>query len=106
MCCSTNAACSKSAKKVQQVSGAMQVLRAQNEQKSGSNWVVLDGCHTSQSAAALAETVRGLFPSSPVAVIAAMADDKDHRAVMSALRFMQPAVVVFTTVPIAGGMHR
>ena len=84
----------------------LQVSRAQNEQKSSSNWLVLDGCHTAQSAAALADTVKGLFPSSPVALIVAMADDKDHKAVMAALRGLQPAVVVFTTVPIAGGMQR
>lgn len=86
--------------------GRIQVSRAQNEQKSSSNWLVLDGCHTAQSAAALADTVKGLFPSSPVALIVAMADDKDHKVVMAALRGLQPAVVVFTTAPIAGGMQR
>ena len=68
--------------------------------------MVLDGSHTAQSAAALAATVRELFPDSPVALIIAMAEDKDHKAVMAALRAVRPAVVVFTTVPIAGGLQR
>ncbi|GIL73282.1 hypothetical protein Vretimale_4873 [Volvox reticuliferus] len=42
----------------------------------------------------------------PVALILAMADDKDHRGVVMALRAMQPRVVVFTSVPIAGSYRR
>lgn len=81
-------------------------MQMDNEQGIPTNWLVLDGAHTAQSAAALAGTVRGIFPDSPVALIIAMADDKDHKAVMAALRAVRPAVVVFTTVPIAGGTHR
>ncbi len=42
-------------------------------------WFVLDGAHTPESARALANTLRGVFPSNPVALVMAMADDKDHR---------------------------
>ncbi len=35
-----------------------------------------------------------------------MAADKDHRAVVSELRGVEPKVVVFTTVPIAGSYRR
>ena len=82
----------------------MQVQRRQDGDCS--NWLVLDGAHTAQSAAALADIVTELFPGRPVALIIAMADDKDHKAVMAAMRAMRPLVVVFTTVPIAGSMQR
>ncbi len=84
----------------------MQVVQMHNAQKTPTNWLVLDGAHTAQSAAALADTVRGMFPDNPVALIIAMADDKDHKAVMAALRAVRPAVVVFTTVPIAAATQR
>lgn len=121
-------------------------------------WVVLDGAHTAESAQALAATLREVFPSAPVAVVLAMAEDKQHRwagwgwllgggfviapqhhracllqwrtdrhsseprsdpptflppSICNAcrefcqqLRAIQPAVVVFTSVPIAGGAAR
>lgn len=73
----------------------------------GEAWVVLDGAHTAQSAVALATTVRHIFPDNPVALIVAMADDKDHRAVMAELRGgVRPALVIFTTVDIAGSAQR
>jgi folylpolyglutamate synthase/dihydropteroate synthase len=46
-------------------------------------WVVLDGAHTPESAAALARTLRAAFPTAPVAVVLAMAEDKEHRWVRS-----------------------
>jgi hypothetical protein len=42
-------------------------------------WVVLDGAHTSESARALAQTLREVFPTAPVAIVMAMAEDKQHR---------------------------
>ena len=77
-----------------------------SKQGSHKSCLLLDGAHTAQSAAALAETVRELFPEQPVALIVAMADDKDHKAVMLALRAVRPAVVLFTSVDIAGSSHR
>ncbi len=70
-------------------------------------YVVLDGAHTEDSAAALAAAVRSVFPSpTPVALLLAMAADKEHRAVVAALRGLQPRVAIFTTVPIAGSYRR
>lgn len=68
--------------------------------------VVLDGAHTPESAAALATTLRQVFPAAPVALVLAMAGDKAHREVCMALRAVQPHVVVFTSVAIAGGRQR
>lgn len=62
--------------------------------------VVLDGAHTPGSAAALSETVRGFFPDAPVAVVLAMAADKDAEGVCGALRAMAPMAVMF-----AGGLR-
>ena len=42
-------------------------------------WVVLDGAHTAESARALAQTLRDVFPTAPVAIVLAMAEDKQHR---------------------------
>lgn len=84
----------------------MQVVQAPSRQDTHNNWLVLDGAHTAQSATALAETVRELFPERPVALVVAMADDKDHKAVMAALRGVRPTVVLFTSVDIAGSSQR
>ena len=81
-------------------------MQAPSRQGTYNNWLVLDGAHTPQSATALAETVRELFPQRPVALIVAMADDKDHKAVMAALRSVRPTVVLFTSVDIAGSSQR
>ncbi|KAL3150534.1 hypothetical protein ABBQ32_000350 [Trebouxia sp. C0010 RCD-2024] len=86
--------------------GRLQVVQAPSRQGSNNNWLVLDGAHTAQSATALAETVRELFPERPVALIVAMAAGKDHKAVMAALRAVRPAVVLFTSVDIAGSSQR
>jgi len=47
-------------------------------------WLVLDGAHTPDSAAVLARTLRRAFPKQPLALVIAMADDKDHSGVSSA----------------------
>ena len=81
-------------------------MQAPSRQDSHNNWLVLDGALTAQSTSALAESVRELFPDRPVALIVAMADDKDHKAVIAALRAIRPTVVLFTSVDIAGSSHR
>ena len=68
--------------------------------------VVLDGAHTPEAAAALAAALRAAYPTAPVALILAMAEDKDIRQVCSELRQLAPAVAVFTQVAIAGGRAR
>jgi dihydrofolate synthase len=42
----------------------------------------------------------------PLALVVAMGADKDHRAVVAALRRAAPCTVVFTSVPIAGSYSR
>ncbi|PRW57665.1 putative dihydrofolate synthetase isoform X2 [Chlorella sorokiniana] len=69
-------------------------------------WVVLDGAHTPESAAALARTLRQAFPTAPVALVVAMAEDKQHREICQELRAIHPHVAIFTSVPIAGGAAR
>lgn len=88
--------------------GRFQVGRLKAPDGGGGCWLVLDGAHTGASAAALADTLRRAFPQERhrLALILASADDKDHGAVAAALRQANPALVVFTTVSIAGSMAR
>lgn len=72
----------------------------------GRHTLVLDGAHTEASAASLAATLRQAFPDRPLALVLAMAGDKEHREVLTALRAAAPKVVVFTTVAIAGSYER
>lgn len=44
--------------------------------------VIFDAAHTEDSAAALASTLRDAFPHQPVALVLAMAGDKQHRCVV------------------------
>ena len=68
---------------------------------------MLDGAHTPESATAFAQTLRQYFPDAPVALVLAMASDKDHKAVMKALhQSLEPDIVLFTSVPIAGAEDR
>lgn len=56
------------------------VVVAQVAQLPGSHThYVLDGAHTADSAAALADTLRAAFPTEPVVLVVAMAADKQHR---------------------------
>lgn len=69
--------------------------------------VVLDGAHTRESAAALREALAAAFPGHPLALVLAMASDKEHRAVVDELRGCDGLkVVIFTTVAIAGSSDR
>jgi Mur ligase family, glutamate ligase domain len=69
-------------------------------------WLVLDGAHTPGSAQALATTLRSAFPNNPLALVIAMADDKDHEHFLAALYSTAPVVVIFTSVPIASSSAR
>ena len=69
--------------------------------------VVLDGAHTRESAAALRETLAAAFPGHPLALVLAMASDKEHRAVVDELRGCDALkVVIFTSVAIGGSTDR
>jgi folylpolyglutamate synthase/dihydropteroate synthase len=70
-------------------------------------YVVLDGAHTPEAAAALAVALREAFPApAPLALVVAMAGDKQHRDTLAALRAARPGVAVFTAVPVGGSTQR
>ncbi|XP_059434077.1 dihydrofolate synthetase isoform X1 [Corylus avellana] len=69
--------------------------------------VLLDGAHTKESANALVNTIRMIFPEAPLALVVAMASDKDH--VGFAREFLsggQLEAVFLTEANIAGGKSR
>ncbi|OAE28406.1 hypothetical protein AXG93_4027s1280 [Marchantia polymorpha subsp. ruderalis] len=69
--------------------------------------VILDGAHTEGSAAALADTLTRTFPESCLALVVAMASDKEHLPfTRTLLEGARPKIVVTTSVDIAGGAKR
>lgn len=86
----------------------LQVGRLRTSGGGPGPWLVLDAAHTAASAQALAATLRRAFPADKhrLAMVLAMAADKDVGAVTSALRGANPALVAFTSLPIAGSMER
>ena len=68
--------------------------------------VVADGAHTKESAAAAMATLSEVFPGQPLAVVVAMASDKDHQGFLREVMAVRPVSVVLTQVPIAGGRER
>lgn len=81
---------------------AIQVFRP-NE---GSPWILLDGAHTKESAAALVKTVKHVFsPQKPVALVVAMMQGKDFSAVLSELAQLRPVTAIFTKVLAFGGQR-
>ncbi|XVF53447.1 hypothetical protein PTKIN_Ptkin05aG0100100 [Pterospermum kingtungense] len=69
--------------------------------------VLLDGAHTKESAKALLDTIQMTFPDSRLAVVVAMASDKDHLAFAKEfLSGRQLEAVFLTEADIAGGTSR
>jgi len=70
--------------------------------------VVLDGAHSAESARALVATFKTCFPSQPVVVIVAMAEDKDHREILKEIAHLEEQLqcVIVTSVAIAGARSR
>ncbi|KAF3432873.1 hypothetical protein FNV43_RR23975 [Rhamnella rubrinervis] len=69
--------------------------------------ILLDGAHTKESAKALVETIRMTFPKAHLALVVAMASDKDH--VGFAREFLsggQLEAIFLTEAGIAGGKSR
>ena len=80
-------------------------LKVDTPTSGAQSYLVLDGAHTPESATAFAQTLRRYFPDAPVALV--LASDKDHKAVMEALhQTLEPDVVLFTSVPVAGAEDR
>lgn len=69
-------------------------------------WVVLDGAHTPPAARSLVATLAEAFPGEALVLVVAMAEDKDHKGVLAALRHARPKAVIFTAVAIAGAKTR
>lgn len=69
--------------------------------------ILLDGAHTKDSAKALVDTVHMAFPDARVALVVAMASDKDHLAfAREFLSGLQLEAVFLTEADIAGGKSR
>ncbi|KAL4522790.1 hypothetical protein Ndes2437A_g07544 [Nannochloris sp. 'desiccata'] len=77
--------------------GRFQICRLEANQ----GLAILDGAHTPES-----DGADKAPPPLPVALVLAMASDKDLTGVCRELRQLQPNVAVFTEVPIAGGKTR
>ncbi|XP_007038953.2 PREDICTED: dihydrofolate synthetase isoform X2 [Theobroma cacao] len=69
--------------------------------------VLIDGAHTKESAKALLDTIQMTFPDSRLAIVVAMACDKDHLAFAKELLSGRQVEAVFLTESnIAGGTSR
>lgn len=69
-------------------------------------WLVLDCAHTALSMRALCTNLEEAFPSSKIAIILAIAADKDLAAVASCIGNLNPELVICTTVAIGGQNYR
>ncbi|TYJ07003.1 hypothetical protein E1A91_A12G273600v1 [Gossypium mustelinum] len=89
--------------------GRSQFLTSKEAEKLGlsGSTVLLDGAHTKDSAKALLETIQTTFPDSQLAIVVAMASDKDHLAFAKEfLSGKQLEAVFLTEADIAGGTSR
>ncbi|EPS60518.1 hypothetical protein M569_14285, partial [Genlisea aurea] len=91
--------------------GRTQFLTSEEVERLGfprSSTILLDGAHTKESGEALKKTIETAFPSRRLAVVVAMADDKDHVGFASAMLSsgVWPDVACFTEVDIAGERFR
>ncbi|KAL4594904.1 hypothetical protein ACB092_12G053200 [Castanea dentata] len=89
--------------------GRSQILTSKETEALGlhGTTVLLDGAHTNESANALVKTIKMTFGKAPLALVVAMASDKDH--VGFAREFLSGGeleVVLLTEADIAGGKSR
>ncbi|KAL4594901.1 hypothetical protein ACB092_12G052900 [Castanea dentata] len=89
--------------------GRSQILTSKETEALGlhGTTVLLDGAHTKESANALVKTIKMTFGEAPLALVVAMASDKDH--VGFAREFLSGGeleVVLLTEAAIAGGKSR
>ncbi|KAK3237038.1 hypothetical protein CYMTET_52860 [Cymbomonas tetramitiformis] len=89
-----------------QLPARFQVLQLLGGEAASAETVVLDGAHTPAAARALAETLQQVFSSRHVALVVAMADDKNHGGVLAGLARIDMSAIVFTEVAIAGSSMR
>lgn len=87
--------------------GRFEVRRLAGAGHTAGPWVIIDGSHTPESTEALIETIKETFPERrKLAVVLAMADDKDALGICTELRALGPVAIVFTQVDIAGARSR
>jgi len=89
--------------------GRSQILTSKETEALGlhGTTVLLDGAHTKESANALVKTIKMTFGEAPLALVVAMASDKDH--VGFAREFLSGGeleAVLLTEADIAGGKSR
>lgn len=84
----------------------MQVGRLESGGSEHAHWLVCDGAHTPASSKALVDTLRQVFPDTPLALVVGMATDKDHLGFCQELRKAQPTVAIFCSPQIAGASDR
>ncbi|XP_038985065.1 dihydrofolate synthetase isoform X2 [Phoenix dactylifera] len=69
--------------------------------------ILIDGAHTEASAKGLADVIQMMHPDGALALVVAMASDKDHLAfAKQLLSGPRPEIVLLTEVTIAGGKSR
>lgn len=69
--------------------------------------ILIDGAHTEASAKGLADVIQMMHPDGALALVVAMACDKDHLAfAKQLLSGPRPEIVLLTEVSIAGGKSR
>lgn len=89
------------------VAGRFHVIPKAIKLGCGDLTLVLDGAHTASSAKALASTLKMVFSSESLALVIAMASDKDHYEFCAQLLSGSiPKVVVATESLVAGGRFR
>ena len=89
------------------IQGRFQVVDVIHDHGTGQPmYTVVDGAHTKDSAMSLVSTIQSAFGNAPVALVLAMASDKSHKEFCEEIQAINPSIVVFTDVPIAGDKHR
>jgi folylpolyglutamate synthase len=84
-----------------------QVLKASEATPGGAGLLVLDGAHTPVAARMLALTLDEVFPKHKVALVVAMARDKEHIGILQGLGTIEACeAIIFTEVKIAGSEIR
>ncbi|XP_020097100.1 dihydrofolate synthetase [Ananas comosus] len=69
--------------------------------------LLVDGAHTEASAKGLSDVIRMAHPDGPLALVVAMASDKDHLAfAQQLLSGRRPDIVLLTETSISGGKSR
>ncbi|KAJ3701108.1 hypothetical protein LUZ61_004813 [Rhynchospora tenuis] len=89
--------------------GRMQFLTKREASAIGADNIslLIDGAHTEASAKGLSEVIKAVHQDYPLALVVAMASDKDHFSfAKQLLSGRKPDVVLLTEVTIAGGKSR